>query len=300
MTPGISTHVFLPHRLHPGLLDALAETGARTIELFAARHHFDYTDRAAVREIADWFRSNNVTPTLHQPLSAETRWTRHTEPSLHLIAAEKTHRIEAMDEIKRALESAEQIPIASCVLHLGEKHEQWSDRALEHSLTAIEHLKAFASPLGVRLLVENLENEITTPEHLLAILHIGHFDWVGVCLDVGHAHLSEIGVEATFGLLKTRIMECHLHDNHGQNWHRPESHHFASKDEHLWPALGGVSQDGRIDWAKIYPLLAKLHPETPGVLEIQYDLDASPEAVTSQAQAVFADQRRVLELAAEA
>ncbi|QHN02294.1 sugar phosphate isomerase/epimerase [Granulicella sp. WH15] len=293
MTPGISTHVFLPHRLHPGLLDALAASGARTIELFAARHHFDYTDRASVREIASWFRSNQVTPTLHQPLSAEPRWTRHTEPSLHLIANEKSHRIAAMDEVKRALEAAEQIPIASCVLHLGQKHEAWSDRALEHSLTAIEHLQAFAGPLGVRLLLENLENEITTPDHLLAILRIGHFDRVGVCLDLGHAYLSELGLEATFSLLKPRIMECHLHDNHGPHAPRPSN---GSLDEHLWPARSAQRIEGGIDWAKTYPLLATLHPETAGVLEIQYDLDESPAAVTRAAIEAFDQQRRLLEL----
>ena len=284
MTLGISTHVFLPQRLHPGLLDALAASGARTIELFAARHHFDYTDRASVREIAAWFRSNEVTPTMHQPLTAEQRWTRHTDPSLELISPEKSHRIEAMDEIKRALESAEQIPIASCVIHLGQKHEVWSDRALENSLTAIEHLKAFASPLGVKLLLENLENEITTPEHLLAILRIGHFDRVGVCLDLGHANLSEMGIEGTFQLLKGRIMECHLHDNHGPDGPKP-----GSKDEHLWP--GG----GSIDWGRVYPMLAGLHPETPGVLEIQYDLEETTEAVTKKAVEAFDQQKRVLE-----
>ena len=60
MQPGISTHVFLSQRLHPGLLDALRDSGARTIELFAARHHFDYTDTLAVRELAQWFRSNEA------------------------------------------------------------------------------------------------------------------------------------------------------------------------------------------------------------------------------------------------
>lgn len=289
MTPGISTHVFLPHRLHPGLLDALVRTGVRTIELFAARHHFDYTDRGTVREIADWFRSNNVTPTLHQPLSAEPQWTRHADPSIHLLSQEKFQRIEAMDEIKRALESAEQIPIATCVLHLGQKYEPWSEHALDHALTAIEHLKAFASPLGVRILIENLENDVTTPEHLLDILRIGHFDSVGVCLDLGHAHLSELGVEATFHLLKSRVQEVHVHDNHGPGLS------LRGKDEHLWPGVGeGLAESG-IDWTKIYPLLATLEPETPGILEIHFDHADSAEYVTQKGIDTFDAQRHILE-----
>ena len=83
MQPGISTHVFFQHRLHPGLLDALAAAGARTggsvtgqtmtIEVFAARHHFDYTDAPAVRELASWFRSNDVRAVLHQPIYISDR-----------------------------------------------------------------------------------------------------------------------------------------------------------------------------------------------------------------------------------
>jgi hypothetical protein len=45
MVAGISSQVFYPQRLRPALLDALAGSGARVIELFAARFHFDYTDR---------------------------------------------------------------------------------------------------------------------------------------------------------------------------------------------------------------------------------------------------------------
>src|SRR5271170_1752318 len=124
MQPGLSTHVFLPQRLHPGLLDALHRSGAQVIELFAARHHFDYTDRAAVRDLATWFRDTNTAATLHQPIyitdRSDTQWSRHVAPNLNLIDPEKSHRISAMDEVKRALETAEQVPIQSIVLHLGQ------------------------------------------------------------------------------------------------------------------------------------------------------------------------------------
>src|SRR5271170_6382040 len=227
MQPGLSTHVFLQQRLHPGLLDAvlrgLAPYGSPIIEIFAARHHFDYTDRSAVRDIASWFRDTGATPTLHQPIYFSDRgtgqWSRHVAPNINLIDPEKTHRITAMDEVKRSLESAEQIPISACVIHLGHKGDAWNTRALENSLTAIEHLNAFAHPLGVRILIENLQNEITAPEHILEILRVGHFDRVGVCLDIGHAHLAQPednkGIDEAFELLKPRIAQLHLHDNQG-------------------------------------------------------------------------------------
>ena len=285
MLPSVSTHIFLLQRLHPGLLDALHDGGAQSIELFAARHHFDYTDRAAVRDIASWFRSTGVGATLHQPLylsdRSDAQWSRHVAPNLNLIDPEKSHRIAAMDEVKRALESAEQVPIDACVIHLGYKGEAWNTRALENSLTAIEHLKAFAHPLGVRLLIENLQNDITSPEHILEILRVGHFDRVGVCLDIGHAHLADPqnnkGVDEAFELLKPRIAELHLHDNHGQ------------KDEHLWPGRG------TIDWQNAARHISSLGADVRGELEISYELEETAESASKKANQAFSDHLRQVE-----
>ncbi len=77
-------------------------------------------------------------------------------PSVNLLHPDKSRRIAAMDEIKRALESAESIPFRNLVVHLGERDDEWSPRTVEFALTALEHLGAFAHPLGVRPLVENL------------------------------------------------------------------------------------------------------------------------------------------------
>ncbi|MGA1982022.1 MAG: sugar phosphate isomerase/epimerase family protein [Acidobacteriaceae bacterium] len=295
MQPGLSTHVFFQHRLHPGLLDALAAAGARTIEVFAARHHFDYTDTLAVRELAAWFRSNDVRAVLHQPIyitdRADTQWSRHVAANLNLIAPEKSNRIAAMDEVKRALESAEQVPFAAIVLSLGLNHSPWDEPAIERSITAIEHLKAFASPLGVQLLLENMENEVTTPEHILYILKAGHFDSVGVCLDLGHLHLAQpvegaprdSGVGAAIELLGKRIAQLHIHDNHG-----PFAPHTDMKDEHLWPG------DGNMDWPAVCASLAALPAATPGILEVESDRDEAPESVTRKADQAF---RTLAELA---
>ncbi len=291
MQPGISTHVFFSQRLHPGLLDALHTSGARTIEIFAGRHHFDYTDRAAVRDIASWFRNTGVGATLHQPLYLADRagassdsnapWSRHVAANLNLIDPEKSRRIAAMDEVKRALESAEQIPISACTLHLGQKDDPWDTRALDDSLTAIEHLKAFAHPLGVRILLENLQNDITTPEHLLEIVKVGHFDRVGFCLDTGHAHLSapeaNKGIDEAFELLAPRIAQLHLRDNHGQ------------KDDHLWPGTASI------DWTNLARHLTALPANTPGILEVAYDLEDTPAFVTAKATQAFDLVKRATE-----
>ena len=288
MRPGLSTLVFLQQRLHPGLLDAMHEAGATSIEVVAARHHFDYADRVAVRDLAGWFRDTDTRATLHQPLYADAEWSRHVAPTLNLIDPDKGRRIAAMDEIKRALESAEQIPFQAITLHLGMKGDPWNPYSLEHSLTAIEHLKAFAGPLGVQLLLENLPNEVTAPECLLEILRVGHFDTVGITLDIGHAHLADYrnpgaGIDTAFELLRPRIAELHLHDNNG------------NRDDHLWPGTA----TGGIDWPNIQRHLATLAPDLTGILEITHDLNESAASVTGKARTFFDNLRRDTELAAE-
>lgn len=290
MRPGLSTHAFLPLRLNTGLLDAMvracAPFGAPVLEIFAARHHFDYADRSVVREVATWFRDSGVEATLHQPVSVETYWSRHSAPSLNLIDPEKTRRIEAMDEVKRALEAAELVPFTAMVVHLGQARDTWSLRSLEHSITAIEHLHAFAQPLGVKLLLENYINDVSTPEHLMEILKIGHFKGVGVCLDIGHAHLSEAGLETSMEVLAPRLGELHLHDNNGV------------RDEHLWP---GTAEAGKgIELVRLGSLLEPLPDATPLILEVAHELGETAESIGPKVSRMFSDLSRLKERQDEA
>jgi len=268
----LSTHLFLNQRLHPGLLELAARSGAQGVEIFAARQHFDYASREHVAELAAWFRSNTLKPfSMHAPMFPDREMGRAGAPAVNVLHPEKSRRIDAMDEIKRALEAAELIPISNLVMHLGEREDGWSQRSIEYAITALEHLGAFAHPLGVRLLVENLLSEPTTPERLVTILDLGHQKNVGICLDLGHANLT-VGVPEAIGTLGSRIASVHAHDNH------------AIKDEHLWPG------DGNIDWLAAVKGLKALAPPPALVLELHQsfgDKTATLPARIEQAFALF-------------
>ena len=262
----LSTHLFLNQRLHPGLLELAGRSGAEAVEIFAARQHFDYTSREHVRELAEWFRSNSVQPfSLHAPMWPDYEMGRAGAHAVNVIHPEKARRIDAMDEIKRALESADHVPFRNMVVHLGERYDSWSQRTMEFAETALEHLGAFAKPLGVRVLVENLLSEPTTPEHLVTLLELGHLDKIGVCLDLGHAHIS-VGIAEAFSVLGDRIVSMHVHDNHG------------TKDEHLWPG------DGTIDWGIVREGLKALKAPPAAVLEIMHGLGDSAAALPERVQ----------------
>jgi sugar phosphate isomerase/epimerase len=193
---------------------------------------------------------------MHAPLYPDREMGRSGAPSVNLLHPEKSRRIDAMDEIKRALETAEYLRFQNLVIHLGEQADEWSPRTIENALSAIEHLGAFAHPLGVRLLLENLTGEPTSPDHLVNILETGHLTNVGVCLDLGHAHLT-VGVLRAIATLNSRISAVHVHDNRGQ------------KDEHQWPG------DGTIDWPATVKDLKALAVPPAAVLEIS-SLHAQP------------------------
>ena len=263
MNLGVTTNLFLPLRLHPGLLDSIKGAGARSIQIVAARHHFDYTDRVALRELAAWFRDNNLEARLHGPIYPAGEWSRHVDPRSTSSTAKSPAastpwtRPSAPSNPPSRSPSAPSPFTSACATKSG---------ACARSKTPsppVEHLNAFARPLGVQLLLENLQNEVTTPEHLLEILRAGHFDSVGLALDIGHAHLTDFqnpgaGIDAAFELLRPRIAELHLHDNHGQ------------RDQHLWPG------DGSIDLPNLFHHIDALPSATPVLLEIAHELNPEP------------------------
>src|SRR5208283_4231387 len=121
MLRAVSTYVYVKERLHPGLLDELVKGGTQSIEIFAARQHFDYANRKQhVREIADWFRSTG-TPlnSLHAPLYHDYEWGRTGAPPLHIAATDRAGRIDGKDQIKRSREIADHIPYRVLVQHIG-------------------------------------------------------------------------------------------------------------------------------------------------------------------------------------
>ena len=266
MLKAMSTYIYVKERLHPGLLDKLVQGGAQAIEIFAARQHLDYANRKQhVREIADWFRTSGVPlHSVHSPMFADYEWGRTGASPINLTSTDRATRIEAMDEVKRALEIAEQIPFRYLVQHLGTGNETFSERKFEAAMTSIEHLRAFAKPLGVRVLLENIPNELATPDKLVEFIHNAHFDDVGVCFDVGHAHIMT-NIPQAFETLKDHIRSTHIHDN------------TRDKDSHLWPGKGNI------DWKETIQLL-RSSPQTPALLlEIEADDKVNPVEAMGEA-----------------
>ena len=259
MQRAVSTYLFVKERLHPGILDGLARSGVQAIEIFAARQHLDYANRKAhVKEIAEWFRASGIPlNSVHAPLYADYEWGRAGAPPVNVASTDRAARVEAMDEIKRALEIAEQIPFRFLIQHLGVGNESFDEKKFEAAMTSIEHLRAFAKPLGVRILLENIPNELSAPEKLVEMIQSAHFDDVGVCFDFGHAHITS-SVREAFQILQKHISSTHVHDN------------AKDKDSHLWPGAG------TIDWKEAMELVRSAPQRPPILLELEGDEKVNP------------------------
>src|SRR5262245_37783097 len=250
MLRAMSTYVHVKQRLHPGLLDAMLRAGAESIEIFGARGHFNYTDKDHIREMAAWFRGAGIRlNSLHSPMYSDARWESFSTP-INVVETDRKRRIEAMDEIKRALEVAEILPFRFLVQHLGNSGDEFDPRKFDAAMSSVEHLRAFARPLGVSILVENIPNELSTPERLVEFIRTLHFDDVGVCFDFGHAHIMS-SVAQAFDVLKAHIRSTHVHDN------------MRDRDAHLWPG------DANIEWREAIELL----PSAPHVPPILHDIE---------------------------
>jgi sugar phosphate isomerase/epimerase len=259
MLKAVSTYLYVKERLHPGILDGLARSGVQAVEIFAARQHIDYANRKAhVKEIAEWFRGSGVPlHSVHSPLYADYEWGRAGAPPLNIASVDRGGLVQAMDEVKRALEIAEQIPFRFLIQHIGVPNEEFSEKKFESAMTSIEHLRAFAKPLGVRILLENIPNELSTPDRLVEMIRAAHFDDVGICFDFGHAHIMG-SVSEAFEILRKQIWSTHVHDNDKVN------------DSHLWPG------QGTINWKEAMELLRSAPQTPPLMLELGEDERVNP------------------------
>ena len=231
MQRALSTHLFVNQRLAPELLGQIEAAGLPAIEIFCARQHFDYTDPAQARAIASWFAGNKLQlRSLHLPMYSDAEWGRSGPRALVNIAGtEPARRQESVDEMKRALEFAERVPVRFAVVHLGVAGEEFHPGKFDAVQKSLELLLPFARQRGVELLLENIPNDLSAPPRLLEFVDFAGLPEMRFCFDTGHAHLTG-GVAEGFQKLRERVASTHVHDNRGAD------------DEHLFP------EQGTIDW----------------------------------------------------
>jgi sugar phosphate isomerase/epimerase len=250
----VSTHVIVNYRLTTVWLERIRRAGIQAVEVFCARQHLDYRNRAQICELGHWFRDSDLDLfSLHSPMYSDEVWGRSgPQAVINITEPVKTRRVAMVDEIKRALDIAEIIPFRYLIQHVGVAGEEYSGRKLDAAFNSLEELSNFARQRGVEILLENIPNELSSSARLNLLLEQTHLD-LGYCFDSGHAQMME-GVEAAWEAMKSRVRSTHIHDNDGK------------QDQHLFPLL---AEGGTIDWARLMPLLAEGGDRYPLLLELK-------------------------------
>ena len=256
----MSTHLYHGQRLSRDHLLEIAAHGFELVELFATRSHFDYHNPAAVADLQQWLAEAGLElRSIHAPVAERYvggRWS----GTLSIASVDPDARARAVGEAERALHIARRLAVPVLVAHLGVPRYQPRDPEIGPQDTraaarrSIEELMRLAQPLGVRVAVEVLPNELSRAGSLV------HFveedvklddvaEEAGICLDFGHAHLDGDVVEA-IETVSEHLIATHVHDNAGRS------------DDHLLPF------DGTIDWPSALTAVQKIGYEGPLMLEI--------------------------------
>ncbi len=249
----LSTHLFVNQRLTSALLTRIQQLGIPAVEIFCARQHLDYQNKAQIAELGHWFRDSELKlHSLHSPMYNDEFWGRSGPQAVITITETvKAKRLAMVDEIKRALEISEAIPFRYLIQHMGVSNEEFDMYKVDAAFSALEQICLFARQRGVEVLLENIPNDLSTAARLKQFQELTHLK-MNYCFDTGHAHIGN-GVEAEFDLMKDQIRSTHVHDNNGKD------------DIHLLPAM----DKGTIDWKNTMQLLRSRQEQFPLMLELK-------------------------------
>lgn len=253
----LSTYLFLNRKLTPALLTEIASAKFSAIELFCSHSHFDYRSPADVRELSSALSGNNLKlHSVHSPTGRDFLPGRESGVPLSICAQERMRRLDAVDEIKRAIDVADQIPFSFLIQHLGTSRDTLDDRKKDAAFSSLEHLVIFAKQRGVSIALENTISEMGSPANLRSFIEETRLTGLRLCFDIGHANVAEGPAEErvsrSFEAMREYVATTHIHDNHSE------------KDEHLLP------YEGSIDWKAALGMLGGAPgPDLPLVFELK-------------------------------
>lgn len=252
----LSTHLLVHSRLDDETLAAVADAGYRAVEAWLAEPHLPWRhpDRLqAVRRrlAAHGLRAGSVHlpfyPSVPELLEQGRRWS--------VIDPDPNHRAESLAGMERGLEAAAVLGAAGAVLHLGWPEDDWRGDAPRLAREAVGRLRERARACGVRLLLENILSVGTRSARLVELLdELDPDGEVGLCLDLGHAHVEGGGGDGLLEQLEAalpRLAHLHLHDND------------AGSDQHLPPGRG------TIPWRRVLDRLGEAGFHGLAALEIR-------------------------------
>ncbi len=271
---GVSTHLYHEERLQQAHLLEIAANGFEAVEVFATRSHFDYHDPAAIRTLKGWLAEARLDlHSIHAPIT-DVFANGRAQRTFSTAVRDNDARKATLHEIGTALQIAKIIPFEFVVVHLGvpvAQHPGQDDNNRDAALRSVEDIHRMADAVGVKVALEVMGNSLSTPPDLVELLERSFESAdLGICMDVGHAHILGDTAEA-IETTSEYLVTTHIHDNRRQS------------DDHLVPFQGSIN------WAAAIMAFEKIGYD--GVLMYEVRAAESSRAVLERAVAA----RRKLE-----
>jgi len=245
----LSTHLFVYHEFDTTFIDIAAESGVRAMEIFAVNPHFPYRDRRFVGKVMRRCEKRDIRiVSVHSPLY------------MHIDDIRKNRWFSLSSEDEELRErTIEETIAASMLLTEGEEgilvvHTSipGEERGGPHTFLFLDSVKRILEkiPRGVRVAIENSTTSSGTAMATIDIAGSFPAGRVGVCIDVGHAHVGESAPSAIMAA-SNRLLNVHCSDNEGD------------EDDHLIPG------EGTLDWHRVIKALRSAAYEGPLTMEIR-------------------------------
>ncbi len=230
MEISLSTHLFVHRDLDDYIASLFRRFGFPLAELWAMPPHFPYRDAAAADRTAALLSRHGVRiASLHAPLYPDVR-TYRKDRWYSLSSEDDAHRIKSVAAAAAAGQWLARNGGGTLVLHTSFPASDWYPRRWGAFLGSMNELLAQV-PENTRLAVENTPLSSGRTDVVLDIAARYPRDRVGICLDLGHAHIQE-DVLSAIRAASDRLIHVHASDNHGV------------RDDHLVPGRGSIPWNG--------------------------------------------------------
>lgn len=191
--------------------------------------HMDVGDGQRVRQVGGWLAELGLRAvSFHAPFYAHLeearagRW-------LSLAHPDEAVRKETVERVKTALWAMAELGARTAIIHPAAPGRAQAADTGENLRESLERLLPLAESLGTTLALENIPAPLGRPAEVAGLVERYNHPLLRVCIDSGHAHLTEGDETAeAYRLLAPWAAATHLHDNDG------------ARDGHLVPGEGGV------------------------------------------------------------
>ena len=249
MNVSLSTHLFVFHPLDDAILSLFPKHGFSLAEIWAMPPHFPYDDAPAADRIAETMARHGVrVASLHGPLYPDVR-TYKKDRWFSLASTDEAHRLESVEANRKVAAWLGRNGGGTVVLHTGFPEGDWYPHRWNAFLSSLAELVASA-PGSVRFAVENTPVDSGNTDVILDVVARFPEDRVGVCIDVGHAHIQET-VQRAVRAAGKRLIHVHASDNLGE------------KDDHFVPGRGSIP------WDRTIAALREVGFEGPFTIELR-------------------------------